>query len=41
MIRRHIVASCMAVAALTAHAEAPSDFAYRIPLVNEGDSARV
>ena len=39
MIRRHIVASCMAVAALTAHAEAPSDFAYRIPLVNEGDSA--
>jgi hypothetical protein len=39
MIRCSVVASCMAVATLTAHAEAPSDFAYRIPLVNEGDSA--
>ena len=38
MIRRHVVASCMAVAALTAHAEAPADFAYRVPLVSEGDS---
>jgi len=39
MIRCRVVASCLAVAAFTAHAEAPSDFAYRIPLVNEGDSA--
>jgi hypothetical protein len=39
MISCRVIASCMAVAALTAHAEAPADFAYRIPLVNEGDSA--
>ena len=39
MIRRGIVASCMVAAALMAHAETPADFAYRIPLVNEGDSA--
>jgi Protein of unknown function (DUF3999) len=39
MIRCRVVASCIAVAAFTAHAEAPADFAYRIPLVNEGDSA--
>ena len=38
MIRR-FAATCLATAALTAHAETPDDYAYRLPLAAAGDAA--